>query len=611
MTLRGLRDRDDRGATIILLAISAVALFTIVAIVIDLGAVRSQRRQGQSAADSAAAAAGAALAESDSVVACQDALEYLTINLDIPAFTGLDCNSTFSGTCVDAVERTATGTSDEFTVTLVHPVSNASPLMGGTGIGSPAQAATPDDGSPCDRFGVQLDIDGNTFFGGVVGIADYDTAVHSVARVNSGNTETRPLNLLLLDRTGCQTLQNTGQGKVRVRAPFDPDIGEFVKGIAATDSNGSECGGQNAIIEAKGNNSFIQADGPCPANPTTECEYEGTIEVFGDTWLTTGRCDGNTEVHSCKGFDDSSIEPTVRASLGQFTRAPIDYRYNCKPSYVSEPWYPSQAIPGCTDPTSGAYIDTLKSYASGVNDATPGWTRLNGPACTVGSGSNVTYPPGNYFVDCNDFRVQGMVEFQGGNLVFKRDITLTSTSSSLRTNTCRPAAPLCGTVTWSPGNPFTAVTAAQSSENASWAYVRGEISKSAEAIVEFDHMLVLLAESSKGTSLTGGSGQLTWIAPSEGAFDDLALWAETPWSPTGPTSNNGFAFGGQTVLTLEGVFFVPRAPVKYAGTGTQQQADAQFVAFRLDVSGQGSLGIVPPPGRAVEFPIDPTSGLIR
>ena len=45
MTLRGLRDRNDRGATIILLAISAVALFTIVAIVIDLGAVRAQKSQ--------------------------------------------------------------------------------------------------------------------------------------------------------------------------------------------------------------------------------------------------------------------------------------------------------------------------------------------------------------------------------------------------------------------------------------------------------------------------------------------------------------------------------------------------------------------------------------
>ncbi len=415
MTLRGLRDRDDRGATIILLAISAVALFTIVAIVIDLGAVRSQRRQGQSAADSAAAAAGAALAESDSVVACQDALEYLTINLDIPAFTGLDCNSTFSGTCVDAVERTATGTSDEFTVTLVHPVSNASPLMGGTGIGSPAQAATPDDGSPCDRFGVQLDIDGNTFFGGVVGIADYDTAVHSVARVNSGNTETRPLNLLLLDRTGCQTLQCT----VRARRHWSSRPHSTRTSGSSSDGHrchrlewnaGERAAATDAIIEATGNNTFIRADGPCPADPTMTVgcgDDEGTIEVFGAR-AHDGRCDENTEVHSCKGFDDASIVPNVRASLGQFTRAPIDYRYNCKPSYVSEPWYSSQDIPGCTDPTSGAYIDTLKSYASGHQRrdtrAGPG----SGPARTVRSRSNVAYPPGNYFVDCQ--RLPGVRE---------------------------------------------------------------------------------------------------------------------------------------------------------------------------------------------------------
>src|SRR3546814_1497592 len=61
---RNLRPQDDRGATLIITALLMVALILIVAIVIDLGATRSDRRGIQAAVDNATAAAGQSLTPS-------------------------------------------------------------------------------------------------------------------------------------------------------------------------------------------------------------------------------------------------------------------------------------------------------------------------------------------------------------------------------------------------------------------------------------------------------------------------------------------------------------------------------------------------------------------
>ena len=51
------------------------------------------------------------------------------------------------------------------------------------------------------------------------------------------------------------------------------------------------------------------------------------------------------------------------------------------------------------------------------------------------------------------------------------------------------------------------------------------------------------------------------------------------------------AMGGQTALTLDGVFFMPNAPFTFAGQGAQYQTTAQFVSRTLTASGQGTLKI--------------------
>ena len=102
--------------------------------------------------------------------------------------------------------------------------------------------------------------------------------------------------------------------------------------------------------------------------------------------------------------------------------------------------------------------------------------------------------------------------------------------------------------------------------------------------------------------MAGGAGTLTWVAPDQGDFDDLALWGD---------SATTHLWAGQADLTLEGVFFTPLAQAEYAGTAGQNQIRAQFVAYRLHARGQGLLAVAPGLGRTVEFPLPPESMLIR
>jgi hypothetical protein len=96
--------------------------------------------------------------------------------------------------------------------------------------------------------------------------------------------------------------------------------------------------------------------------------------------------------------------------------------------------------------------------------------------------------------------------------------------------------------------------------------------------------------------LGAGSGGLTWISPIAGNFEDLALWSER---------QTQHLIGGQASLNIEGTFFAPFAdPFTFAGQGLQYQTKAQFVTFRMEVTGQGVLRMQPDPDRVTPIPIE-------
>jgi hypothetical protein len=76
-------------------------------------------------------------------------------------------------------------------------------------------------------------------------------------------------------------------------------------------------------------------------------------------------------------------------------------------------------------------------------------------------------------------------------------------------------------------------------------------------------------------------------------------------------SADDITFGGSAGLSLDGVFFAPWATIDYGGSGSQEQVSAQFIARKLEVSGNGTLVVRPRFESAVKVPLEPQSQLIR
>ena len=93
-------------------------------------------------------------------------------------------------------------------------------------------------------------------------------------------------------------------------------------------------------------------------------------------------------------------------------------------------------------------------------------------------------------------------------------------------------------------------------------------------------------------TMQGGTGTLIGTAPQVGDFAFLALWSEFP---------NTHELAGQAFLDMVGIFFTPDARVLYRGTGVQHQIQAQFVARKLTVQGEGVLKVSPSCDSAVKI----------
>jgi hypothetical protein len=77
-----------------------------------------------------------------------------------------------------------------------------------------------------------------------------------------------------------------------------------------------------------------------------------------------------------------------------------------------------------------------------------------------------------------------------------------------------------------------------------------------------------------------------WTAPTEGPFAQLSLWSEK--------ASNKFQINGGAGISLEGIFFTPEAdPLSLSGGGNWGQLHAQFISYRVSVSGGGILTMTP------------------
>lgn len=576
-----LRSGRDRGAVLVLAAFMFTGLFIVTAIVVDLGLVRHVRRSNQSAVDLSALAAGDALGADpapDGRGACSDAVNYLQANLDVvPAGLAVPCSSlpAVCNSLTSPVTVTDGGTGGVYNISVTYPVSDAA--IADSDVAS-ADSLRVDDGLPCERLMVETTKTFESLFSSIVGRDSFNVNASAVVRQVQSSDRRIP-SVWLLDPVGCPVLSVSGGSSVIAGSATS-------SGLITIDSDASACNGNSYSIDVSGAGSLLYAI-PDPANPAVTLDPPAQISLVAMERLQLDCAVGNT--NACDPADVASLtlypQPIRRASRA--TRAPVDHVYNCQTSY---PDYHGIAVAGCTSGVD-PYINDLRTEIGAIG--TPAGFQLwsnsygcNNPTTPVGGLT------GNWRVDCSTFRLTGnTVTFNDGNVIFDGDITLTS--GQLNFNAANPASSLPAACL---NSVIDAVTdcVAESSEFASWVYMRsGNLTLTGGGLTA-NHAMIYQHDGY--FSVSGGSPPI-WTSPSEGPFAGLAVWSEK--------SSGKYKINGGASMNLEGVFFTPEAAsLNISGGAPVIPQRAQFVSYRLAVSGGASLTLSPNPDLSVTLAPD-------
>jgi hypothetical protein len=278
------------------------------------------------------------------------------------------------------------------------------------------------------------------------------------------------------------------------------------------------------------------------------------------------------------------------------TRAPVDWRYNCKSSY---PTYHGIVIPKCTSSgTVPPYVDNLRTAVGTSGSPGSSYSRWSTSYSCNPSGTIAV--SGNWWVDCDNgggFKIGTgtAVTFNDGNVVFDGDLSMTGGELNINTNNSNLALS-------SSCVPPLVVTPCvnEASRLAGFVYGRGTGSWNVTggALTVRNSFVYLNGGYVK---VAGSALPPSWVGPKEGPFRGLGLWAEL--------SSSQFTLTGGANVRLGGTFFTPEAnPFSLSGGGDWGQLNAQFVAFHLAVTGGGIASFSPDPNSAVSLP--PPGGLL-
>lgn len=645
LSRRGHR-QSERGAILVLSALLITALLVIVAIVIDLGATRSDRRGGQVAVDNAAAAAGKALADpaEGPVTACTESIAYLNAVLDT-TFTVTSTRTcadfatacTAGGVVVSTDPVIATADGGKYIATVQYPVIDSSPLMartstiGAASLGAPTSA----DGAPCKRIGVQLQTTEDGYFGGVASAGDRTSTVHAVATGSPGTTGVGIPAFLMLERVDCGSLVDNNAAGIYVRESLDGTA----PGTIHVDSYATgDCSGSTKGYAVYGK---AQSDGT-----TSIRVYPSTVPPVENGSINVVASNARAGAEFPAGL---SVAPTTGANA--VSRAPVDTKYN------------STGSTAITDLHTSAY-GALTAAASSYTVAA-GWETVD---CTT----NPTGLFAKVYVNCATFdrtaifpasvsevvfsgkieqradraltvnatrvTVKGMLDLPKGTATFPRAAEVfvgggvnVSNNGALSVNSVSPTTCIGGTSSATRFAIFGASSAAlvldgSSSLCSTAAYLAGPLTATNAAYVKqalsagSPHAsCTVLKPCPKGagdgntaagaTFSLGGGVIVTWTAPNEypGSFsgpqgvEDLALWMEGATAAT---------VGSGAELKVTGVVFAPNARVEMRSPASAVPRNAQFISRSLWLY-QGNLSMRPVAGNVVDVPAPGTSSLIR
>ena len=585
------RSRTEEGFVLVFFALLMVVLLGVAALVVDLGQQRSNRRTAQEIADLAALGGGKSLSAGDPGQACADAITYLNMNVQdlSPKITASSFCTGQAGNNVTATNCTVTGgsiqakpttTVGRYTITLMYPVLDSD-------IGDSHFSGTGKrDGSACQRMGLKVGITSPARFARALGTPTLQTSRTAIVKMTNSRGSRIPA-LWLLDPYGCVSLSISGGAQLTLG---DTSTSPPIPGVATIDSDGSQCNNNQVTLSSTGTGSFLTA---VPLTGTNS----GVISIYAlpaDATTCVNKACDQADV------DGSRVAPQPVPAIERATRAPIDWRYNCKRGpNVFSPAYPAYhgvTMADCpVDVTTPPYIDQLTAAVgtSGqpISSSFVRWSSLyscnNPPVATITLN-------GNTWVDCTTLNIgSGTNVIFNGNVVF--DGTVKMTGGSLSFNTANPSSAL-------PSACLTAITTtclASSSQNAAWAYFRnGDLNMTGGSLTVHNTFVY-----QKGGAIKDTAGVApVWSPPAEGPFQALSLWSE---------ASDVYTISGGGGLDLRGVFFTPEAnPFKITGGGGVNQQHAQFVSYHLDISGSGALKLAPDNTEYVAIP--PKAGtLIR
>ncbi len=417
----------------------------------------------------------------------------------------------------------------------------------------------------------------------MVGQDELSTTIHAVAMNGPNPGATIGLiNLLLLERENCEVLSVSGGGGGKggiIVGPFVDDVnGETHPGRISVDSNGSGSCHSKGVLNVDGNKGVIRADGE-PGCVDELPEADSGPAAGTSRSLPRGRRDAARRRATSTGV----VGPNPSTSVAPLTRAPIDWRYNCKEPPTRR-ISTSRAAPTPTTGQSAHRRPRRRRRRRAVGP--PGTSATRFPffqPCTIKNNEIVIVPPGNWVVEC-DLRIGGELVFLGGNVIFDGDVEL-SGQATLRFNTGNTSL-----LSWVASTGFD-ITG--SSDEAAFVYLRdGELSKGSQSVLELDHVAMYVSDTSS-LDIGDGAGTVRWIAPTTGPFEDLLMWSE---------STEEHKFAGGSSLELEGVWFAPHAEFVYTGNSGQVQVSAQFISKKLSTNGAGLLELSPLSSRSVSFP---------
>ena len=559
----------ERGAVLVITTMLFTAFLGIVAIVIDLGALRANARVDQSVADFAALAAGSGLADNNPTQACQDAVGYINTNANLPSVINKTtfCSTMGGSMCTGGAGlATPSTTVGRYTVSILYPVPASEIVDSHVTTG-----ARVNDGLPCQRLRVTISSTQDTHFAAAIGRPSLSATRAATVRPWPVGIQKAPA-LWLLDPTGCTPLGVSGGSQVSVGTTAVP-------GIVSIDSNGTTCTGGQKTVTSSGAGTKVQAV------PLTGTDH-GRIQLYA--------LPPNATV--CSGFacDQADITggrlvPQPQAVGVRATRSRVDDVFNCHSTYPSFHGIPIYS--NCNPATTPPYIDNLKA-AIGTSGAPAGYQQwTTGHSCNVASGT--TSVSGNWWINCPNFRVGNgtNVEFKNGNVVFDGNIVMTGGTLKFNTNNATANLP-AGCV------PPAVVTPCigSASAAAAFVYLRAGDLDITGGVITVNHAMVY----AKVGYVKINSSPPVWNAPTEGPFAYLALWCDMPSTSN---STNKFSMAGGAGVQLSGAFFTPEAdPLGLAGGGTWGQQNAQFISYRLAVSGGGTLSLSPDPDKAVKTP---------